>query len=97
LHPNDTFACIVDNVFANVHKCIVPVPSGSNFIAVRVAQSDFLANSVTVRFLDESGAAVAEKPVTECGAASPFVGTSGLKSECNTYQTFRSKYCAVTE
>jgi hypothetical protein len=79
-----TLACVADVITASRHTCTVPVPAGANRVRVGVAQSDFSANALTVKFYDENMVEAVSR-TTECGATKSFSGFSGLRGECEKY------------
>ena len=71
LAANAAFGCIGDSVTGTTTTCRVPVPARANFVRVRVAQTDFAANAVTVGFEATDSTAVQTRV---CGAADSFLG-----------------------
>jgi hypothetical protein len=87
LGPNVTFACSADTIF-DTFSCRIPTPLTSQRVAVRVQQTDFSVNKITVAFVDAAGNRVGA--VTTCGGSftTPFYfGELGIEGACDTALT----------
>jgi hypothetical protein len=86
--PNATLACVADHVLG-VQRCNLPVPKGAQRVAVRVMQSDFRANQVTVSFVNSLGQPEGE--ATTCGGSQRgtnfYYDEEGLEGACEVFLT----------
>ena len=79
MSPNISFACVMDWITEPYGFCRIPVPSGSNYANVKIAQTYFTpsTNIMSVKYFSSASASVPARS-TRCGGN---IGFSTLGSE----------------
>ncbi len=74
-----SFACIMDWISSDTGVCNIPVPPGVNFVTIRVSQTNFKTNIMT---MSQIGSTAETLEKVQCGAALGFSGQPALSEQC---------------
>ena len=92
LGPNASLACIMDWLSGGSGVCSFAVPAAANYVAVQVAQNNFLAASMAVETLNSAGAVVSS---VSCGGSFGFSGFASRSDRCDVFLPCGSGFLAT--